>query len=128
MSAENIKKRKKFSQEFIDFIVKWMSDIFNCNCKDNPYCDCGRLNFERIMFELRTNEGFSVENISQFLNFEYKIMVFKGDIIDYLENLIYSFESIKNIAEGILSLDKNYKNQISQIPEIIEKIKYQSKK
>ena len=67
-----------------------------------------------------------MEKISQFLNFEYKIMVFKGDIIDYLENLIYSFESIKNITEGISNLDQKYKNQITQIPYIIEKIKHQS--
>ena len=48
--------------------------------------------------------------------------IFKGDIIDYFENLIYSLESIKNISEGI-NIDINYKNQISAFPKIIEKIK-----
>ena len=125
MSAENIKKRKMFSQSFIDFIMKWIRDIFNCNCKDNPYCECGRLNLEKLIFDLRT-EGFSIEQINDYLEDEYKIIVFKGDLIDYLENLIYSLESIKNISEGLSNLDKNYREQLIQIPDFIEKIKNQS--
>lgn len=125
MSAENIKKRKRFSQAFIDFIMKWIRDIFNCNCKDNPYCECGRLNFEKLIFDLRT-EGFSIEQIHNYLEDEYKILVFKGDLMNYLENLIYSLESIKNISEGISNLDQNYQDQVSQIPDIIEKMKNQT--
>ncbi len=34
MNAGNVKKRKSFSREFIDFISKWLNDIFNCSCKD----------------------------------------------------------------------------------------------
>ena len=123
MNAENIKKRKKFSQDFIDFITNWIKDIFNCDCKDNPYCECGRLDLEKIILNLRIEERLSVEQISQYLEEKYKILVFKGDIIDYLENLIYSFESIKNISEGISKLALNYMEQISEIPKMIEKIK-----
>ncbi|MFW9898387.1 MAG: DEAD/DEAH box helicase [Candidatus Thorarchaeota archaeon] len=123
MNAENIKKRKKFSREFIDFITKWINDIFNCNCKDNPYCNCGRLNLEKLLFDLRVDKGLSIEQISQYFKEYYKILIFKGDIIDYLENLIYSFESIKNISEGISNLEQKYKEQISEIPKVIQKIK-----
>ncbi|MFX0186892.1 MAG: DEAD/DEAH box helicase [Candidatus Hodarchaeota archaeon] len=123
MNAENIKKRKKFSQEFIDFITKWINDIFNCNCKDNPYCNCGRLNLEKLLFDLRVDKGLSIEQISQYFKEYYKILIFKGDIIDYLENLIYSLESIKNISEGISNLEQKYKEQISEIPKVIQKIK-----
>ncbi len=123
MNAEYIKKRKTFSKEFINFITKWINDIFNCNCKDSPYCDCGRLNLENIILNLRINEKLSIEQICEYLNEEYKILVFKGDIIDYLENLIYSFESIKNISGGISNLNQVYIDQISEIPKIIEFIK-----
>ncbi|HDZ19092.1 hypothetical protein LCGC14_1313370 [marine sediment metagenome] len=124
MNADNVRKRKTFSREFMDFITKWTSDIFNCRCKDNPYCDCGRKNLEKLILNLRIKENMSIEEISDYLNVEYKIIVFKGDIIDYLEGLIYSLESIKNIGVRLANLDKNYLNEILEIPSLIEEIKY----
>jgi len=124
MNADYVKKRKAFSRDFIDFIMKLTSDIFNCTCKDNPYCDCGRLNLEKLILNLRVKDKMTIEEISNYLIEEYKILVFKGDLIDYLENLIYSLESIKNIAEGISNLDENYIREIKKIPILIENIKY----
>lgn len=124
MNAEYVKKRKTFSQEFIDFIMKWTYDIFNCSCKDNPYCDCGRKNLEKLILNLRIKEDMSIEEISEYMNREYKIVIFKGDIIDYLENLIYSLESIKNIGEGLSNMDLSFKKEILEIPTMIENIKY----
>ncbi|MBY9006820.1 MAG: DEAD/DEAH box helicase [Candidatus Lokiarchaeota archaeon] len=123
MDAEYVKKRKKFSQEFINLIIKWINDIFTCSCKDNPYCGCGILNLEKIILDLRTIDNFSIEEIYEYLDENYSILIFKGDLVDYLENLIYSFESIKNIAEGITNLDNSYKIELIEIPKIIEKIK-----
>lgn len=119
MNAEYVRKRKKFSQEFIDYVSKWTTDIFNCSCKDSPYCECGRLNFERILLSLRIEDKLSVEEIRDYFEDEYKIMVFKGDIIDYLENLIYTFESISHIAKTISQLDEDYKKELIEIPNII---------
>ena len=124
MNAEYVRKRKTFSRDFIDFIMKLTGDIFNCTCKDNPYCDCGRTNLEKLILNLRVKDKMTIEEISNYLIEEYNILVFKGDLIDYLENLIYSLESIKNIAEGISKLDENYINEIKKIPTLIEKIKY----
>ncbi len=124
MNAEYVKKRKSFSRDFIDFIMKLTNDIFNCNCKDNPYCDCARLNLEKLILDLRIKQNMTIEEISSYLIEEYKIMVFKGDLIDYLESLIYSLESIKNIAEGVSNLDEKFKKEIREIPYLIENIKY----
>ncbi|TXT59071.1 MAG: putative ski2-type helicase [Promethearchaeota archaeon] len=124
MDAEYVKKRKSYSQNFIDLIMIWINDIFNCSCKENPYCECGRLNLERIIFELRVEDKFSINEIHNYLEDYYKILIFKGDLIDFLENLIYSFESIKNIAEGIKDLTPNQKSELKEIPAIVDKIKY----
>jgi len=124
MNADYVKKRKTFSRDFIDFLMKLTSDIFSCTCKDNPYCDCGRLNLENLIVNLRIKENMTIEEISNYLIEEYKILVFKGDLIDYLENLIYSLESIKNIADGISNLNENYVREIKEIPNLIESIKY----
>ncbi|MFX1572054.1 MAG: DEAD/DEAH box helicase [Promethearchaeota archaeon] len=122
MNAEYVRKRKTFSQEFIEFVLKWIKDIFNCNCKDSPFCDCGRLNLEKLILNLRIKKKFTIEEICNYFEEEYNIIIFKGDVIDYLENLIYSLESIKNILEGILH--SNYESDIGEIPKLIEQIKY----
>ncbi|MFX1477829.1 MAG: DEAD/DEAH box helicase [Promethearchaeota archaeon] len=124
MNADYVKKRKVFSREFIEFISKWVKDIFNCKCKDSPYCDCGRLNLERMILEFRVKDGLTIEEIGERFEEFYKIIIFKGDIIDYFENLIYSLESIKQILEGVFDLDQKYQKGIEEIPNLIEKIKY----
>jgi len=124
MNAEYVRKRKTFSRDFIDYIMKLTTDIFNCNCNDNPYCDCGRLNLVKLILNLRVTENMTIEEISNYLSEQYKIAVFKGDLIDYLENLIHNLESIKNIAEGLSNLDEKYVKELIEIPNLIEKIKY----
>jgi len=121
--ADNIKKQKTFSRETTDFFINWTRDIFNCHCKENPYCDCGRLNLEKIILSLRTDENFKINEICEYLGKKYGILVFKGDIIGYLENVIYSLESIQNMMKGLLNLDEEYKDELSKIPELITKIK-----
>ena len=123
MDANYVRKRRVFSREFIDYVIKWTTEIFDCTCKDKPYCDCGRLNLEKIILELRIENQLSITQISDLLESEYKILIYKGDITDYLENLIYSFESILNIAKGISDLDPGYQFQLNSIPSIIDKIK-----
>ena len=124
MNAEYVKKRKTFSREFIEFISKWVSDIFNCKCNDNPYCDCGRLNLEKMILNSRIIHKLSIEEICRSFEDDYKIKIFKGDVIDYLENLIYSLESIKNIFEGISRIEPAHQDEINEIPRIIALIKY----
>ncbi|MFX0082242.1 MAG: DEAD/DEAH box helicase [Candidatus Hodarchaeota archaeon] len=124
MNADYVRKRKTFSKEFVEFISKWVSDIFNCSCKDSPYCDCGRLNLEKMILNLRIKHRLTIEEICNYFSEEYKIIIHKGDMIGYLENLIYSLESIKNILEGIFDLDPQYEIEIREIPNLIEQIKY----
>jgi helicase len=123
MDANYVRKRKSFSDEFIEYVLKWTQEIFNCECKDKPYCECGRINLERIILDLRIEKRLSISEISEYLEEELKILIYKGDITDYLENLIYSFESILNISQGIPNLDSEYEKEIFQIPKIIENIR-----
>ncbi|MGV9203333.1 MAG: DEAD/DEAH box helicase [Promethearchaeia archaeon] len=123
MNAKYVKKRKKFSRSFIKFVTRWMNDIFTCECEDKPFCDCGRINLERIILELRTEDKFSIQDIHMYLHEKYNLTVFKGDIIDYLNSLIYSFQSIKNIALGVPNLGEDYRDEIRKISEIVQKIK-----
>ncbi|MFX1481317.1 MAG: DUF5814 domain-containing protein, partial [Promethearchaeota archaeon] len=62
--------------------------------------------------------------ICDYFEEEYKIVIHKGDLIGYLENLIYSLESIKSILEGIYELKIQYKADLKKIPNLISQIKY----
>ncbi|MGV9172197.1 MAG: DUF5814 domain-containing protein, partial [Promethearchaeia archaeon] len=77
----------------------------------------------RIILELRTEDKFSIQDIHMYLHEKYNLTVFKGDIIDYLNSLIYSFQSIKNIALGVPNLGEDYRDEIRKISEIVQKIK-----
>ncbi|MHA2180260.1 MAG: DUF5814 domain-containing protein, partial [Promethearchaeota archaeon] len=124
MNAEYVKKRKSFSREFIEFISKWVSEIFNCKCNDNPYCDCGRINVEKMILNSRIKFNLSIEEICRDFEDNYKIKIFRGDIVSYLEELIYSLEAIKNIGDSIPNLDINYKKEILEIRDLITAIRY----
>lgn len=123
LNAENIRKKKTYSREFIEMVLKWHEDIFTCNCKEKPYCECGRLNFEKLLLSLRVEDGFSIDQICEYLMNEYEVLVFKGDLTDFLESLIYSLESVLEIALSLKDLNTTYKSEISQIPTLIKKIK-----
>ncbi len=123
MNAEYVKKRKKFSEKLVNLIYKWTGDIFNCACDDSPYCDCGRQNFEKIILNLRVEKNLDINGICEFIREEYELLIFKGDLVDYLENLIYAFESIGNIIEGDKTLQDAYITELKKIPTIVDKIK-----
>ena len=88
LDAEHVKKKTSYSRRFIDIVMKWMLDIFNCDCKEKPYCDCGRLNLEKLILSLRRENKLTISEICQYLKDEYEIVVFKGDIVDFLETFI----------------------------------------
>jgi len=123
LDAEHVRKKKNFSREFIEMIMKWMNDIFNCGCNEKPYCDCGRINLEKLILSLRVEEDYSIDEIREYLEKEYNILVFKGDLMDFLESLIYSLESVLEIAKSIKTINIGYKNEIIEIPKYIKKIK-----
>jgi helicase len=124
MHADHIRVRKTFSHDYISIISTWVGDIFNCSCKDSPYCDCGRLNLEKIILNSRIKHKLTIEEISSYFSEEYKIVIHKGDIINYLENLIYSLESIKNILESLFDENAKHKFEIQKISNLIKEIKY----
>ena len=79
---------------------------------------------EKEFYSLTEKGDTLLMKLGERFEHEYKILIHKGDLIGYLENLIYSLESIKNILEGIYDLDSKYKAEIQEIPNLIEQIKY----
>ncbi|QEE17469.2 DUF5814 domain-containing protein [Promethearchaeum syntrophicum] len=102
VNAEHLgkKKRAHVSRRLYGVIIRWSEDIFNCTCKDKPYCECGKNNIERFIVDYRLS-GLSVTEIVLELEEEYEIKIFTGDIIDYLESMINSLFSIQKIGRSV---------------------------
>nr|MDO8082476.1 DUF5814 domain-containing protein [Candidatus Freyarchaeota archaeon] len=116
MDASRTKKTKKLEKWVLDLFAKWTLDIFNCNCKDNPFCECGQVELAKKIVELRLR-GLRPSNISQILKDEHELYVYPGDLFGYLNDLIHHLRAVSRIAE-ILKKDI----LVGQIQEIINKV------
>ncbi len=122
MESRNIKKRRDLPRFLVELLTNWTRVLFlDCNCDDRPYCDCGRLNLQKLIFSLRIEENFSIDEIYSYLLKDFEILIYRGDLIDYFESLIHSLETISNICEP-MRLDNDFKKILSTIPTIIQKI------
>ena len=122
MESRNYKRRKSFPKFLIDILTNWIKILFNCECKDAPYCDCGLNNLQSLIFSLRIDKKYSIDDIYYYLLKEFEIIIYRGDLIDFFESLIHSFNTIKNICESLI-LNEDIKEKMLFIPSIIEKIK-----
>ncbi len=116
MDVSRTKKPKKLEKWVLDLFAKWILDFFNCNCKDNPFCECGQIELAKKIVELRFT-GLKPNNISQLLEKEYQLYIYPGDIFKWLDSLVHNLRAVSRIAE-ILKKDV----LVEQILEIINKI------
>ena len=118
IGADNLGKKKgRHSKRLFEVILKWSEEIFNCTCADSPYCDCARLNVEGYILDWRL-AGMSVMEIMATLGDEYEIHVFHGDLIDYLESMIYSLLAIQKIGRA-LKIPAQTMRKIHNIPKTV---------
>lgn len=119
ISAQHLSKKgtKRIRKRVYDIILAWSEDLFNCNHEEKPYCNCGKRNVEGYIFDYRLS-GMSIRDILQTLKDEYEIKVFYGDVIDYLEAIIYSLLSIQKIGRS-LSVPPQTMIKLREIREIV---------
>lgn len=112
----NVKLHKRMPGWMTDLFSRWMKDIFNCKCKENPFCDCGKINLSKKLLELRMM-GLTPRNISNYLIEEYDIYAYPGDIFDWLETFLHNLTAVKRISEvkGMLSLSEEIAATVSRI-------------
>ncbi|MHA1727887.1 MAG: DUF5814 domain-containing protein, partial [Promethearchaeota archaeon] len=126
LSAENIgKKKRKLSKFMKDLLSTWTREIFNCGCKESPYCNCGQRNVEKKLLELRIAGNYPDE-ILEWLNFEWQIKIYKGDLFDYFDGITHNLKSIYKIGKSLFynnKIDKNIKKDIESIPELLNNLK-----
>ncbi|WP_371805286.1 DUF5814 domain-containing protein [Candidatus Lokiarchaeum ossiferum] len=119
ISADHLGKKKhgRINRRLYNVIMAWSEDIFNCACDDNPYCDCGKRNVEGFIFDYRLS-GMSISEIVDTFQDEYEVRMFPGDIIDYLEGIIYALLSIQKIGKS-LRVPPQTMLKLRDIPQLV---------
>ena len=125
LNADHLGKKRSLSKVMRDLLTKWTNEIFNCGDKDSPYCNCGRKNIEKKIISLRL-EGYYPDEIMKWLESEWYLKVFSGDLYDYVDGFIHNLRSIYKIGKSIIrSFDEEskVKKDINDLPNFIKNLK-----
>ena len=115
----------------INTFSRWQTDIFNCKCKDNPWCGCGERALSRIIVKLRL-ENKNLVKIATDLSARYNLYAYPGDIYRWFDTLIHHLRAVAKLAlvfneRKTMKLALNTIKLIEQ-PWIISKRKRKQKK
>ncbi|MHA2105252.1 MAG: DUF5814 domain-containing protein [Candidatus Hodarchaeales archaeon] len=91
---------EKLEPKAIQLLTKWFVELFNCKCKDKPDCDCGKVNVNKKLIEYRLM-GLSPSAIAKRMDKEYGLYVYPGDLLRWLESVLYKLEGIQKIAKAL---------------------------
>ncbi|OLS22936.1 MAG: putative ski2-type helicase [Candidatus Heimdallarchaeota archaeon LC_3] len=108
-------KSDKMEPKALQILISWFQMFFNCKCKDKPDCDCGKVKVNNKLIEYRLL-GLSPGRIAKKIDIEYGLYVYPGDLLRWLESVLYKLEGIEKIATA---LEQNTK-EIRRITRAIQ--------
>ncbi len=120
LHADTFENKRKLPKFIKNLLLKWTQELFTCKCLDNPYCECGRKKIQEIMIQLRSN-GKSIDEIKKIFMDDYQIQLFRGDLYDFYDQIIYSLQSIYEIAKTV-DIQENITGNLEETPVIIESL------
>ena len=108
--------RRNPSKFVIDTFAEWTKSFLDCNCSDKPFCNCGEINFSKIIVDLR-NKGFSPTRIAEEVRKNHNIQLYPGDVFSYLDTLVHHLEAVQRLAKVLEEevLSKQSKSCIRKI-------------
>ncbi|MHA1214470.1 MAG: DUF5814 domain-containing protein [Candidatus Hodarchaeales archaeon] len=78
---------------------KWTQSIFNCNCRENPYCNHGAEKIGRMILDERLR-GKNINQISSVMT-KFELLVYPGDVFSFLNAIIHELEGIERVAKAM---------------------------
>ncbi len=82
-------------KEFLEFMTLLVDDLMFCKCKEFPYCRHGQDELSKKIIHLRMG-GCTISEIPRRLK-TYKMLVYSGDIFNWLDGLIRKCEAVWRI-------------------------------
>lgn len=100
---------------------KWISEFFNCGCKDYPECNHGQIAFGRWIIEQR-KDGLNPSGIAKKLKDDFELWVYPGDVFSWLDSLIHGLKAVQRIAAvaGETDIGIAIDDQIARIERPLE--------
>ncbi|WXG43743.1 MAG: DUF5814 domain-containing protein [Promethearchaeati archaeon SRVP18_Atabeyarchaeia-1] len=117
MSVSKSGGHKTLPSWVLGLLVKWATEFFNCNCRDNPFCDCGAEKICRKIVSLRL-AGLTPKRISEKLQEDYSLQVYPGDLFDWFEQEIHRLRGMERIMRAIGR--QGVSDQCKELAEFIE--------
>lgn len=84
-----------------ELVIRWSMKIFNCGCKDSPFCNHGIEKLSRGLLNLRLRSEYSPKDISEFVQREYGLFIYAGDLLRWMETVLHLLEGVGRIATVI---------------------------
>lgn len=98
ISLGRFKSRLRKYEGVSNSIALWQSMFFTCNCGNAPYCDCPLIAMNRKLIDLRM-EGRTPKRISRYMERNFNLKVYSGDLLRFFDNLIHRLQGIRRIAQ-----------------------------
>ena len=115
-SLGRFKSRLRKYEGVSNSIALWQSAFFTCNCGNAPYCDCSLIATNRKLIDLRM-EGRTPKRVSHYMERNFNLKVYSGDLLRFFDNLIHRLQGIKRIAQviGKPEIEENLSSLIQKI-------------
>jgi helicase len=121
LKAQTFDRKRKLPKFIKNVLLDWTQDIFTCSCEDNPYCECGRKKIQEIMLILRLEGLKTVDEIRQYFMDNYQIQIFRGDLYDFYDQVIYNLRSIFEISKSV-EIHAEILDDVNETPSILENL------
>ncbi|MFW9997405.1 MAG: DUF5814 domain-containing protein, partial [Candidatus Odinarchaeota archaeon] len=90
---------EKLEPKLLEILKRWKENFFSsCSCEENPYCEHGVIIIGRRILDLR-KKGNDPKNISSYFEKKYALQIYRGDVLNWLEMVVFKLEGISRIAE-----------------------------
>ncbi len=106
----------------LDRLRLWIDLLYPCSHQERPFCDCGQINIAKLIIQRRI-QGETPSKIISFLESNYDLTAYVGDLITFLDAVVHRFEALYRIA-SVLEME----NQAQVAKELAELVKSPSKK
>ncbi|NHJ02022.1 MAG: DEAD/DEAH box helicase [Candidatus Heimdallarchaeota archaeon] len=113
------KEPTELSKWCLTIFAKWTQNFFNCECKENPFCEHGSEQIGRYLIRERL-KGKDIDQISRKIG-QFEFLIYPGDILSFLNTLIHELEGIQRICIAL-----NYEQISSEIEKMIKNLEIPS--
>ncbi len=115
-------RKEEMDPYVLDRLRLWIDLLYPCSHQDRPFCDCGQINIAKLIIQRRML-GDTPSRVISYLESNYDLTAYIGDLITFLDAVVHRFEALHRIATVL-----EMKTQAKVAREYAELVKSPSKK